>query len=123
MTPSNDAKAHLAKSQEFLASAEDNLALGRLNAATSDAVISGINAKDAICLKLTGRTAKTDNHQAATVELRRAGGVGRSAAMTFGRLLTKKTQSQYQTTPVPRADAERAVKHARALSEDARSLW
>ena len=56
MTPSNDAKAHLAKSQEFLASAEDNLALGRLNAATSDAVISGIDAKDAICLKLTGRT-------------------------------------------------------------------
>lgn len=123
MTPSTDAKAHLAKSQEFLASAEDNLAVDRFNVATSDAVISGINAKDAICLKLTGRTAKTDNHQSATGELRKAGGVGRSAAVTLGRLLAKKTQSQYQTTPVSRNDAERAVRHARTLYDEARSLW
>jgi hypothetical protein len=95
----------------------------RYNAATSDAVISGINSKDAICLKLTGKTAKTDNHQTAAVELREAGGIGPSAAVTLGRLLTKKTQSQYQTNSISKTDADRAVKQARALYEQARSLW
>jgi uncharacterized protein (UPF0332 family) len=123
VTPLTDAQAHLAKAAEFLAGAEENLAAERFNAATSDAVISGINSKDAICLKLTGKTAKTENHQTATVELRKAGGIGTSAAVTLGRLLSKKTQSQYQTKPISKTDADRAVKQARTLYEQARSLW
>jgi hypothetical protein len=115
VTPLSDAQAHLAKAAEFLASAEENLAAERFNAATSDAVISGINAKDAICLKLVGNTAKTENHQTATAELRGAGRVGASAAVTLGRLLSKKTQSQDQTSPISKTDADRALKHARAL--------
>jgi hypothetical protein len=123
VTPLTDARAHLAKAAEFLASAEENIAAERYNAATSDAVISGINSKDAICLKLTGKTAKTENHQTATVELRKAGGIGPSTAVTLGRLLSKKTQSQYQTNPISKTDAERAVKQARTLHDQARSLW
>ncbi len=55
MSALNDATAHLAKSREFLP-AESNKELNLYNAATSDAVISGINSKDAICLGLTGRS-------------------------------------------------------------------
>ncbi len=56
MSALNDATAHLAKSREFLRAAESNKELNLYNAATSDAVISGINSKDAICLGLTGRS-------------------------------------------------------------------
>jgi hypothetical protein len=44
----DDARAHLAKAQEFLAAAEFTLDLDLFNAATSSAVSSGINSKDAI---------------------------------------------------------------------------
>lgn len=50
----DEARAHLAKAREFLTAAELNLDLDLFNAATSNAVISGINSKDAICLRLTG---------------------------------------------------------------------
>ncbi len=56
MSALNDATAHLAKLREFLRTAESNKELNLYNAATSDAVISGINSKDAICLGLTGRS-------------------------------------------------------------------
>jgi hypothetical protein len=108
MTPLTDARAHLAKAAEFSASGEENLAAERFTAATSDAVIAGINAKDAICLKLTGKTAKTDNHQTATAELRKAGGVGPTAAVTLGHLSRsrpspniKRPRSQSPTPPEP----------------------
>lgn len=52
-TPLQDAKAHLVKAQEFLAAAESEVSAERYNAATSNAVLSGINSKDAICLTLT----------------------------------------------------------------------
>jgi hypothetical protein len=45
---------HLAIRQGFNADLELH------NAATSDAVVSGINWNDAICLTLTGRTGKSD---------------------------------------------------------------
>lgn len=58
MTALSDARAHLSKSREFLQAAEINRDLDLYNAATSDAVISGINSKDAVCLALIGRTRK-----------------------------------------------------------------
>lgn len=69
----DQADSHLAKAAEFLASAETELAFERHDAATSSAATSGINSKDAICLKLTGRTNKTENHCTAVGELQRAG--------------------------------------------------
>ena len=56
MTALELARLHLSKAEEFLEAAETNLDQKLYNAATSDAIISAINAKDAICLGLTGRT-------------------------------------------------------------------
>jgi uncharacterized protein (UPF0332 family) len=55
VTALSEARAHLRKAKEFLTAAEFSLDLDLFNAATSNAVTSGINAKDAICLRLTGR--------------------------------------------------------------------
>ena len=89
----DDARAHLAKAQEFLAAAELTLDLDLFNAATSSAVSSGINSKDAICLRLTGVSRKTDNHAQAVAELTQAGGVGAALTQTFSRLLRMKPQT------------------------------
>ena len=47
MTPLNEAHLHLQKAQEFLEAAKLNLHAGLHNPAASDAVLSGINSKDA----------------------------------------------------------------------------
>ncbi len=55
---SNHAKAFLTKAEEYLASAEDNLAAKRYTPAAGDAIHAGISAKDAIVTSLTGSTSK-----------------------------------------------------------------
>ncbi len=82
LTALEEAQLHLAKAREFLDAAETSRDLGRYNAAASDAVISAINCKDAICLALTGRTGKSDNHAQAVDELKRSGPVGAELAST-----------------------------------------
>ena len=62
MTPLEAARGHLTKAQEFLAEAKSALANGHANVATSNAVIAGINAKDAICLVLVGRVVVLGAH-------------------------------------------------------------
>jgi hypothetical protein len=91
VTPFDQAHQHLSKAREFLEAAEANRDLELFNAATSDAVISAINSKDAICLTLTGRTNKSENHNEAVSELRRAGRAGAHLAPTLSRLLKLKT--------------------------------
>jgi tRNA A37 threonylcarbamoyladenosine synthetase subunit TsaC/SUA5/YrdC len=118
----DDARSHLIKAAEFLAAASANLAADRFNAATSDAVVSGINSKDAICLKLTGRTAKPDNHNSAVAELKGSGREGADLAPTLDRLLRLKTRSQYQTISVVRSDAENATRWAEKLEDGARRI-
>jgi len=73
-----DARSHLAKARELLKAAEVTLDLGLFNAAASSAVSSGFNSKDAICLRLTGVTGKTENHAQAIAELSAAGAAGAS---------------------------------------------
>jgi hypothetical protein len=63
MQPLEAARDHLAKAREFLTAADVELSGGLYSVATSNAVLAGINAKDAICLRLTGRNAKTENHR------------------------------------------------------------
>lgn len=87
MSPLNEARLHLQKAREFLEAAKLNLEAGLHNPATSDAVLSGINAKDAICLKLVGRTNKTQNHNEAPEELERAGKRAGELATTLKRLI------------------------------------
>lgn len=107
------------KAQEFLSEAESALVNGNTNVATSNAVIAGINAKDAMCLVLVGRTSKADDHRRAVEELRSAGRHGAELAATLDRLLKPKTKSQYQSASITRRDAELAVKHASRLVDGA----
>lgn len=115
MGPLAQALAHLRKAEEFLQAAEFSADLELYNAATSDAVVSGINSKDAICLTLTGRSGKADDHTSAVAELRAAGREGAELATTLSRLLAVKTRSQYQVTSIAAADARQSVDRARKL--------
>lgn len=119
MEPLAAARHHLAKSREFLTAAEVELAGELYSAAASSAVLAGINAKDAVCYRLTGRTGKTDNHRAAVTELANAGPAGKRLESTFRRLIEMKTAAQYQPTPVSHANAERAVEWATRIVEAA----
>jgi uncharacterized protein (UPF0332 family) len=122
MTPFEQAQAHLAKAREFLEVAEFSLDLELFNAATSDAVICGIHCKDAICLKLTGRTGKADDHKQAVEELRNAGPAAAPLASTLNRLLNVKSKSQYQTASMAQTDARLAVTRAEKLFDVATSI-
>lgn len=120
-----EARWHLAKAREFLSAAELNLEVGLCNAAASNAVISGINAKDAVCIRLNGTTAKTENHSTAVAELRATGATGphggttKQMATVLGRLLKLKSKSQYQSIDVARSDAAKAVEWAQKLLDGA----
>lgn len=128
MSRLGDARGHLRKAREFLTAAEVDLDLGLPNAAASNAVISSINSKDAICIRLTGASAKTDNHSAAVAELRAAGGSGpygprtKQLAQVLGRLLQLKSKSQYQAQDVAGTDATRAVEWARKMFDGASDI-
>ena len=87
MSASEDATAHLAKATEFLEAAELAIDAGLQNAATSNAVISGVNSKSAICLRLTGRTGRAGNHAEDIAELNASGAIGQAQVATFDRLL------------------------------------
>ena len=123
MSALTDAKAHLAKAREFLEAAELNNDLDLYNAATSNAATSGINSKDAICLALTGRTGKTENHADAIAELKATGAVGRAQAATLDRLVRLKPRSQYQAASISARDATKAIEWATRLLEAAESVW
>lgn len=125
MSALTEARSHLAKAREFLDAAELSLEVDLYNAAASNAVISGINSKDAVCLRLTGATARAENHSTAVAELRTAGANGphgattKQMATTLGRLLKLKSRSQYQSLDVARADAVKAVDWAQKMLEAA----
>lgn len=119
MTALADARAHLGKAREFLEAAEVELSGALFNAAASSAVLAGINAKDAICLRSTGRTRKSANHGDAVAELSRSGPTGKRLESTFRRLLAMKTASQYQAGPISPADAHKAVDYAARMVDAA----
>jgi uncharacterized protein (UPF0332 family) len=122
LTALEEARLHLAKAREFLDAAETSRDLGLDNAAASDAVISAINSKDAICIALTGRASKSDNHAQAVNELRRSGTVGAELASTLSRLLNLKTRSQYASRSVSAADAGKAVEWASRMHTTAEGV-
>lgn len=122
MTVTETARRHLDKAEEFLTEAHSSMRGGRPNVAASNAVIAGINAKDAICLALVGETSKSSDHRSAVGELRRAGSVGTDLSVTLDRLLKIKTKSQYQSVSVGAKDAEVAVRYADRMVEGARQV-
>ena len=115
MTSLTGAKAHLAKAREFLDAARDEHDFERYSAAASSAIISGVNSKDAICLRTMRKTGKPENHSEAIHELRASGPDGAALEQTFGRLLRLKPKSQYQGTPISATDAGHAVAWAQRM--------
>ncbi|MDQ3095498.1 MAG: hypothetical protein M3Q82_06010 [Actinomycetota bacterium] len=117
---SNHAKAFLTKAEEYLASAEDNLAAKRYTPAAGDAIHAGISAKDAIVTSLTGSTSKGKDHATAAKELRTAL-AKRDAAATAERalreLIAAKGDVEYGTALISAAKAEPLVRRARSLVE------
>jgi len=116
------ARAHVTKAEEYLDAARIVLDHEYCNATCSLAVISGINAKDAICILSVGFTGKSDDHARAAAELRQSGAIGARLAPTLSRLLSVKAKSQYSAPSVTAADASDAVKRAERLITAAREL-
>lgn len=128
MSVLDDAKIHLAKAREFLEAADVERDHELYNAAISNAVISGINSKDAICLTLTRTTMKSKNHVDAVGELEAAGAMTQHASTT-GRLagllellLAMKTRAQYAPYRFTHDDAVTAIEQAQKLLDGATTI-
>ena len=114
----NHAKNFLKKAQEYLASAEDNLAAERYAPAAGDAIHAGISSKDAIVTALTGSTGKGRDHALAARELRQALGQrpeSATAPKALRELLSAKGDVEYGVALVTRTKAESLVRRARSL--------
>jgi HEPN domain-containing protein len=116
----NHAKSFLKKAEEYLASAEANLAATRYTPAAGDAIHAGISAKDAIVTALTGSTSKGKDHATAAKELRQSLGKRAEAAAgdrSLRELVAAKGDVEYGTDLVTAIKAEPLVRRARALVE------
>jgi len=116
------ARLHLLKAKQFLDAAERNSDDGLYDAATSNAVTSGINSKDAICLATTGRTNKSDNHTSAVTELKTASREASAVAPAFQRLLAIKSKAQYHERAAPKSQAIAAVRQAQRMLDVAERI-
>jgi len=115
----NLAKAFLRKAEEYLASAQANLA-ERPTAAAGDAIHAGISAQDAIVTALTGATRKAKDHAAAAKELKTALGKRAEAAAAekaLRELISAKGDVEYGTALLTAAKAEPLVRRAQSLVE------
>jgi hypothetical protein len=116
----NHAKSFLKKADEYLASAEDNLAAERHTPAAGDAIHAGISSRDAIVTMLTGSTSKSKDHATAAKDLKQALGK-RPEAPTVEKalreLLSAKGDVEYGVALVTAAKAEVLVRRARSLLE------
>lgn len=114
----NHARSFLRKAEEYLASAEANLAAERFTVAAGDAIHAGICAKDAIVTELTGTTVKGKDHALAAKELRRALGQRPDAASAekgLRELVSSKADVEYGVTIIVGVKAEALVRRARSL--------
>jgi len=118
----DDTINHLHKAREFLDAASLEFGRELFTAAASLALLTDINAEDAICLRLTGRTGKSDDHRSAVPELAAASPTGKALESTFRRLLGLKTTAQYQAAPISRTDATKSVDWATRTVDTARDV-
>lgn len=122
LTALSDARAHLRKARQFFESANLSHDFELYDAAASSAVVSGINSKDAICLALTGKTTKSEDHTQAVRELRQSGPVGSAIASTFSRLLGLKTPAQYLSKETAQSQAETSIEWAQRMYDAAEAV-
>ena len=109
MNVPKEASAHCSKAEEFLSMAALALASGKTNAAASNAVLAGINAKDAICLMSMG-----ERESLMTIE-QQSRSFGKSQAQRFQRLLALKNDAQYHSGDVSHARASKGLEWATDL--------
>jgi HEPN domain-containing protein len=118
----NHARSFLRKAEEYLASAEANLAAKRYTPAAGDAIHAGISAKDAILTALTGATSKTKDHATAAKELRQALAARPEAAgseKSMRELIAAKSDVEYGTDLVTATKAQPLIRRARTLVNQA----
>jgi uncharacterized protein (UPF0332 family) len=125
MTVLEDAKIHVIRAREFLDAADVDRSHELYNVAISNAVISGINSKDAMCLTLVRASTKTANHTNAVGELEPAGAMTRRASITvrlaglLEQLLGIKTRARYEPYRFTHDDATLAIDQAQQLLDGA----
>ncbi len=115
----------LDRAAEFLASAQEGLARGRRQAATSNAVHAGIAAVDAVTVFHLGMRSAPQRHEDAVQVLGRLD-LPRSALETrarqLRRLLALKTKSEHTDELASAREAEESVRAAQRIVEWARSV-
>lgn len=114
----NHARAFVKKAEEYLASAEDNLAAQRYTPAAGDAIHAGISAKDAILTALTGASPKRKSHAAAAKDLRIALAKRAEAAAAekaLRELIAAKGDVEYGTALLTLTKVDPLVRRARTL--------
>ncbi len=122
MTVLDAARLHLAKAKQFYEAAERNSQHDLYDAATSNAVISGINSKDAICLATTGTSNKSEHHMSAVNELKSASPDAAKVAAAFQRLLSIKSKAQYHQHATTKPKAEAAISQAQRMVDVAERI-
>ena len=118
------ARAFLAKSDEFLAAARASKEAGRNDAAMLEAIHSAIRATDAVTSALAGvRSTDPDHSRAADLleEIGPAGEVGRHARQ-LRQLLANKNAVEYRSRRTTAAEASDAIKRAERFISWARDI-
>src|SRR5215472_14056060 len=86
-----------------------------LNAAVSSAVTAGINAKDALCFAMAGRSTVADDHKSTVNELRALGSAGREPATGARSPSWAEGPRSVRSAARHRRDARAAVRRANVL--------
>ena len=119
------ARVLMRKSDDYLASAVDNMAAGRYTPAAGDAIHAGISAKDAIVMALTGAVTKHKDHSQAVAELKQALGKRpetAEAGRALQELVAVKSTVEYGAELVAEARARALVRRATYLTGLAATL-
>jgi hypothetical protein len=114
--------AYLAKAEEYLAAATNELGERRRIAATSLAIHAAINASDAVTGVRLGRRAAGEDHDQVLALLREAGKDGAEVERNLARLLPLKVRTEYEPDDIANAKAGKALERAARCLAVARSL-
>jgi hypothetical protein len=118
----SEARAYLAKADQYFAAAADSLAAGRTIAATSLAIHAAINAADAVTGARLGSRAAGEDHNQVLALLAQSGPDGAAVARDLTRLLPLKARAEYDPDDVAPSIASHAVEQARHCVAAARRV-
>lgn len=117
-----DARAFLAKAEEFLQAAADSLGHGNFVATAGNAVHAGIAAADAISAARAG-VVWTGEHGQAAGHVEKVGGAdGRQAGRQLRQLLPLKNRAEHDPAPTSETEARSAHRAAERVVAVARRV-